>query len=270
MEKIGIIAGGGALPQKIIQHLQANNQKFFVLALKGEAELSIPNDIEHSWQDIGKVGQILNILKGAQVKHIVLVGKVRRPALSIFKLDSLGVKLLTRLTKAKVYGDDALLRIVTKFLEEENFSVIAPEALLPKLITPIGVIGTISLKAQDLEDIKIGKRVLHTIDGLDIGQAVVVENNLVLGVEAVEGTDMLLQRCKNLKREKERMGVLVKMKKSIQDQRVDLPCIGVKTVELVYNANMSGIALDAGNSLIAEVEATKELADQLGVFIIGV
>ncbi|AIL64995.1 hypothetical protein NOVO_03025 [Rickettsiales bacterium Ac37b] len=270
MEKIGIIAGGGTLPKEILRYLQANNRKFFVVALKGEAELELSDEIEHTWQDIGKVGQILNILKDAKVNKIVLVGKIKRPALSMFKLDSVGMKLVARLAKAKIYGDDALLRVITTFLEEENFSVIAPNTLLPELVTPKGLVGSIAPTDQDLEDIEVGINVLRTMEVLDIGQAVIVENNLILGVEAVEGTDALIQRCKDLKREEGRAGILVKMKKSIQDQRVDLPTIGPNTVQLIYDANMAGIALEAGNSLIANLEATKILAKRLGIFIIGV
>lgn len=270
MEKVGIIAGGGTLPQEIIKHLQLVRRKFFVLALRGEAEFEISPDIEHAWQDIGKVGQILNILKEAKVTQIVLVGKVRRPALSLFKLDNIGLKLLARLAKAKIYGDDALLRVVTTFLEEENFLVISPESLLPSLVMPSGLITMITPKDHDLEDIRLGIKILRAIDIYDIGQGLIIENNLILGVEAVEGTDLLIQRCKHLKREKERSGVLIKMKKTIQEERVDLPTIGIDTVKLIHDANMSGIALEAGNALIADIENTKKIANELAIFIIGV
>jgi hypothetical protein len=118
-------------------------------------------------------------------------------------------------------------------------------------------------------DIEVGVRAVRRIGELDIGQAVVVQDGRVLGVEAIEGTDALLARVKALKPEGPG-GVLVKMKKPGQDRRADLPVVGDRTVRGVIEAGLAGLAVHAGHCLLVSRSAMVSMADGAGRFIIGV
>ncbi len=153
-------------------------------------------------------------------------------------------------------------------MEEEGFRVAGAEEIVRDLIAPEGMIGSIYPDKRAQGDIEIGARMARAIGALDIGQAVIVQNGQILGVEAVEGTDALIKRCAPLKLE-ERGGVLVKVKKPQQERRVDLPTIGVATVERIAECGFAGVAVEAGASLILDRREVMRRADALGVFVIG-
>ena len=158
---------------------------------------------------------------------------------------------------------------IMKVVEGAGYSVLSPGVLVPKLLTPLGVLGSKKPAERDYEDISLGKKVLESLGKFDVGQAVIVENFNVLGIEGAEGTDELILRCAKLKREKRR-GVLVKMKKICQSGKVDLPVIGIQTVENVYKSGFKGIALEATASLIVEIEKVVKLANKYKIVIIGI
>lgn len=218
----------------------------------------------------GKVKAVLSILAQEEITSVVFAGHVNRPGILSLKVDSEGVKLLAQITAAKIKGDNAILTIISSFLEGKGYEVISPNKILPALLAPAGQLGAIAADEIDSGDVELGRSVLANLSAYDIGQAIVVENATVLGIEAVEGTDALIMRCGELKKESIRKGVLVKMKKTTQDSRLDLPTIGVKTVENVYKANLKGIAIEAGNSLVVNLNEVIKLADKYGIFIIGV
>ena len=159
---------------------------------------------------------------------------------------------------------------IAEFLEEQGFKVISPNSIIPSLLAPVGNLGTAQPDENDVIDISIGQTILGLLGHMDIGQAVIVENGYVLGIEAAEGTDSLISRSASLKREQVRKGVLVKMKKNNQDKRLDLPVIGLTTIENVYRANLRGIAISAQRSIIINFEEVIRLVNKYNIFIIGI
>ena len=153
-------------------------------------------------------------------------------------------------------------------MEKDGFTIIGAHEVEPGLITAEGVLGEISVSAEARADIDFGITVTRTLGKLDIGQAAVVQQGIVLGLEAVEGTDALLTRCRDLKR-KGRGGVLVKSCKPQQDRRIDLPTVGLRTVTRAFEAGLEGIAVEAGASLMLDREAVISAANKLGLFVIG-
>ena len=266
---LGIIAGGGKLPAQLVESCISMGRKCFVVALEGYADLEAIRHVPHAVVRLGAVGEALEKFKQAGAKELVLAGRVRRPSLASLRPDMTGARLLARLGTAFFSGDDALLKAVVAFLEEEEFKVVGSNDIFAGLIAPEGVLGKITPGTQSRADIAHGIKVVKTLGPLDIGQAVIVENGYVLGVEAAEGTDALIERCGRLRRDKQ-SGVLVKFKKPGQEERVDLPTIGPDTVERVRACGFSGIAIEAGGGIIVEKEATIARADALGVFVIGV
>ncbi|HEY1364341.1 MAG TPA: LpxI family protein, partial [Xanthobacteraceae bacterium] len=123
--------------------------------------------------------------------------------------------------------------------------------------------------AQAAADIEHGLRIARALGALDIGQAVVVQQGLVLGVEAIEGTDELLGRCAALRREGPG-GVLVKTAKPGQERRADRPVIGPQTVALAAAAGLRGIAVEAGAAIVIDRDEVAAAADRAGLFVVGV
>jgi hypothetical protein len=169
----------------------------------------------------------------------------------------------------RAFGDDGLLSAVVREIEGEGFRVVGAEDVLGALAARAGAYGRVAPSEQDRLDIARGVEVLRALGAVDVGQAVVVERGVVLGIEAIEGTDALVARCGALRREASG-GVLVKIAKPAQERRVDLPTIGVRTVEAVADAGLAGIAVEAGRALVADARAVAAAADARGVFVLGV
>lgn len=267
---LGIIAGGGELPRVLIQACKDANRPYFVLALQDAADdatVEAAGDA-HAWIRFGAIGKALDLLRANGASDLVLAGRVTRPKISSIRPDLKGAKLLARISAQLLSGDNELLSSIVTFLEEEGFRVAGAEEIVADLVAPEGMIGSIYPDKRAQSDIVIGARMARSIGALDIGQAVIVQNGQILGVEAVEGTDALIARCSPLKLE-EKGGVLVKVKKPQQEKRVDLPTIGLSTVEHIAACGFAGIAIEAGASLILNRREVARRADALGIFVVG-
>lgn len=265
---VGIVAGKGDLPRRLIAACIKKKRPFLVLAVQGETDAALTQDVPHAWFPIGQLGKAVEACKQAGVTHVVMAGRIERPPLLGLMPDATGARLLARLGKALFAGDNRLLSTVVEFLEEEGLSVIGVEDVLDDVLMPEGPIGRNLPDKAAQEDIALGVKIAKEIGRLDIGQAVLIQQGYVLGVEAVEGTDALIERCTHLKMSP-KGGVLVKVCKPSQEARVDLPTIGVKTVENIAKAGFAGIAAEAGKSLIIGRDLVERKANELGVFVIG-
>jgi DUF1009 family protein len=197
----------------------------------------------------------------------VFVGKVRRPSLKELRPDWRALKVIVKAT-VRALGDDGLLRAVIREFEEGGARVVAPHEVVRDLLAAEGVYGKIQPDRQARIDIARGFAAAKAIGALDIGQAVVVQQGIVIGVEAIEGTDALIARAGPLQREGAG-GVLVKVPKPRQERRIDLPTIGAETVEAAAKAGLRGIAVEAGGALIINRAKVAARADALGLFVVG-
>jgi DUF1009 family protein len=266
--KLGIIAGEGDLPRLLIQACVSQGRPFFVIALEESTDPQILGDVPHVWVRLGAIGKALNALRHEGCAELVMAGHVHRPKLSALRPDLKGTMLLARLGSNLLTGDDELLSLIVKFLEEEGFKIVGAEQIVSELLTPEGLIGTIYPDKRAQMDIEFGAKIARQIGALDIGQAVIVQNSMVLGIEAAEGTAELIRRCAQYRFE-EKGGVLIKVKKPQQESRVDLPSIGPATIEALAEHGFSGVALEAGASLLIERRDIARRADALGIFVIG-
>ncbi|HVB16925.1 MAG TPA: UDP-2,3-diacylglucosamine diphosphatase LpxI [Stellaceae bacterium] len=265
---LGIIAGSGGLPGRIIESCRDAGRAVFVLALDGEADRATVEAVPHAWCRIGNAASVLDMLRAAGVSELVLAGGVRRPSLAALRPDWRATKFLARVGY-RALGDDGLLSAIVKELEREGFHVVGADQLLDEATLPEGTLGGVQPSADDLADIARGMRLARAIGALDIGQSVVVQRGLVLGVEAIEGTDGLLQRVAALRRPGPG-GVLVKAEKPGQERRVDRPTIGPQTVTLAAASGLCGIAAEAGATLVLDRAEMIRLADAAGLFVVGV
>ncbi|WP_307718697.1 LpxI family protein [Azospirillum sp. B4] len=265
--KLGILAGGGDLPGRLVDTCRAMGRDVFVVTLEGQGAI-VPPDVPQAAFRIGAAGAILDRLRAEGVGEIVLAGRVRRPSLAEMRPDWFAAKFFARIG-AKALGDDGILRALVATLEEEGFGVVAVQALVQGLLSPAGPMGALAPDATAQADIHHGVAVARTLGLLDVGQAVVVQQGLVLGVEAIEGTDALIERCGALRREGPGP-ILVKMRKPQQDIRLDLPTIGVTTVQKAAAHGFRGIAVEAGGTLTLGADQVAQAADAAGLFVTGI
>ncbi len=265
MRKIGLIAGGGTLPVRIIEACKAAGHQITTVALSNHADDVLP--FADAVLRMGAAGDIISHFRAAGVTELVMAGPVRRPSLSEIRPDAWGAKFLFR-SGAGLLGDDGLLTAIAKALEKEGFQVIGAGDLLSDILAGDGQLAGPLPDAEAEADIRRGIDVLAALAPVDVGQAVVIQAGLVLGVEAVEGTDALIRRCGLLKREGAGP-VLIKAPKQQQDRRVDLPTVGLSTVQAMIENGFSGLAVEAGGTMIMEREAVIETADKAGFFLFG-
>lgn len=270
---LGLIAGLGALPLQVAQAATARGQGVFVLRLKGFEE---PDLSEFPGEVIGiaQVGQIIKAFRRAGCKQVCFAGIVKRPDFGALKPDLKGMSLLPRVLSAARKGDDALLRVLVETFEAEGFEVIGADEAARNLRAGEGLLAGPTPSEDALNDLRKGARIAGQIGQLDIGQGVIVCDGLVLCVEAQEGTDAMLARCATLDPKlrgsmRARRGVLVKRPKPMQERRVDLPTVGITTLEGAAKAGLAGIGVEADGALLIGGEALVKRAGELGLFLFG-
>jgi DUF1009 family protein len=265
--KLGILAGGGSLPARLVERCRDLGREVFVLAFEGEANPALLTGVPHAWVRMGAAATGFRILKENGVKELVLAGGVRRPTFTSLRPDWRAARFFARIGM-RALGDDGLLTAVMRELEAEGFTLVTVASILGGILAEAGIYGRHRPDAQAEVDIAHGFSLAKALGALDIGQAVVVQQGIVLGVEAIEGTDALIGRVGSLKREGPG-GVLVKVKKPGQDERADLPTIGPMTVEKAAASGLRGIAVEAGATQILDRDALVAAADRLGLFVLG-
>lgn len=269
MPKLGILAGGGELPIQMYRACQSAGRPVHMIAFEGQAEAERVAGLACDWSRPGALERTVTLLRAAGVGEIVMVGAFRRPSLAALRPDATVLKLLAR-NGARLLSDDKLINVLIEFFEQEaGLRVLSADQVMGDLLTPAGPLGAYRPSAEDAGDIALGVQVARQLGAFDIGQAVVVRQGIVLGVEAIEGTDALIARCAQWRGETP-AGVLVKVRKPQQQQRADPPAIGTRTVDGAHAAGLSGIAVQAGAALIIDRPAVVRAADALGLFLLGV
>lgn len=241
----------------------------FIVALRGFADPKIVDPFPHAVARMGAAGEILSLLRQHGCKDLVLVGPVRRPSLIDIRPDAEGARILARIGRAAFAGDDGLLAAVVRVLSEDGFRVLGAHEILTEAVGPEGVLGRHRPDAAALADIARGVAVTRALGGVDVGQGCVVQQGIVLAVEAIEGTDSMLARAAGLARPGPG-GVLIKLVKPGQDRRADLPTIGPATIQAAAASGLRGVAFEAGGTLLTDRAACIEAADAAGLFLIGI
>lgn len=269
MRKLGIIAGGGTIPRMLIDHCRQTGRDFFVLAIDGNADKNLVDEnTPHQWIRIGQAGTGFKRFADEKVKDVVMIGTIRRPGFFDLVPDLRTTAFFAKIG-TKALGDDGILRALVNEIEAEGMIVRGIHEVMSDLLVKEGVLGKFKADKTAQVDIRRGIEVACELGRLDVGQSVVVQQGLVLGVEGIEGTDELIRRCGDYRRKGEG-GILVKLRKPQQDMRIDLPTIGPKTVERAHASGLRGIVVHAGNGLVVDEPEVIKLADKYKMFIMGV
>ena len=269
---LGLVAGGGALPLRIAEAVQRKGGEVFVVGLENEADKRIET-FNHDWTGLGKIGGAADKLLAAGCEDVVIIGGIQRPNLAELEFDEGGQWFMQEVASGKHAGDDQLLKIILAYFDMRGLRVQPAQHYLSDLTGRAGA-QTSHDHASFMDDITRGIEVASVIGGEDIGQSIVISQGLVLAVEGPEGTDNMLARVGGMADEflgqaNELKGVMVKLPKPQQDRRVDLPTLGLRTVEGAAAAHLAGIVYEAGGALFDDFEAVIALAEEKGLFLLG-
>jgi lipid-A-disaccharide synthase len=218
--------------------------------------------------NLGEVGKTIDFLKKNRVGKIVFAGAVKRPSFRQLSLDWKGKWWLLKLKKDIFAGDDSLLKAVARLIRKEGFEVISGTSLLGNVFfTEEGVFSSRKPSALEQDDITLGLSAARELGLSDLGQSVVVSHKKIIGKEDENGTDTLIERCGLKSKEG---GILVKISKPQQDNRLDLPTIGVETIEMLHRHNFSGVAVEAERCIVLNRDAVIRRANELNIFVTAI
>ncbi len=263
---IGIVAGSGQFPHLFCAAAQKAGRTVFVSALKGETKHDLEELADQlCWVKLGQLGKTIKFFKKNKVEEVVFLGAITKTR--IFKDIFPDIRGLSLWNKIDIKQDDAILRAISEEFERDGIAVLESTCYLQDLLFPIGVLSKKKPSADQWQDIQFGFKMAKAVGDLDIGQCVVVREQTVLAVEAIEGTDAAIRRGGALGREK---AVVVKVCKPGQDFRFDLPAIGVQTIHSMIEVGAKVLAVEKGQSLLFDAPATIEIANKAKICIVGV
>ncbi len=265
MSALGIIAGGGELPRAIAESARDAGRSVFVVALEGAGDWA--ESFPHDRSSMGLVGKTLGLLHAHDCREVVFAGYVARPNFFKLRYDLKGLSWFPPVLWAMRKGDNTLLDAMVGLFEREGLAIKSVADVAPWLQIPAGPLGRVAPAPEDEKDIAAAMNMAREQGARDVGQAVVVRDGQVLGIEGKDGTDAMLLRLGRLPPGR---GVLAKALKPMQNRKTDLPTIGVATVKNAAACGLAGIAIEAHTALVLGRAAVAEAADALGLFVVGV
>ncbi len=265
-QRMGLVAGYGAFPLELAQTLKQHGFAVHVAAIEEEASKDIESIADTvTWVSVGQIRKLIKAMKDNGVTDLIFAGKVQKVHLfRNFKPDLLAAKILMQI---KDKTDDALMLGIVKALENKGITVRSQIEYAHDLLAGEGHLFGPEPTEQMLKDMKFGFPQAKAIAGLDIGQTIVVKEEAVLAVEAIEGTDEAIKRGGALGKSDV---TVVKVAKPNQDPRFDVPAMGVGTLETMAVASCTAIGIEAGQTLLIEKDKLAETAKRLNISIVGI
>jgi DUF1009 family protein len=267
MSTIGLIAGSGRFPLLFAESARRAGHRVVAVAHRSETDPALAGAVDTiTWVKLGQLGHVLSALREGGATQSVMLGAITKRRFFADALpDAAGLKLLARIA---VRSDDNLLRAVARFLEEEGIPITDPTPFLADRLAREGVLGKHAPSDEELADAHYGLELARGIGRLDLGQTVVVKDRVALAVEALEGTDACIRRGGELT--PSGGFVVVKAVKPHQDRRFDLPAVGLETVEAIVAARGRVLAVEAGATLVMDLDRMVAKADAARVVLLGV
>jgi hypothetical protein len=274
-DRVAVVAGSGRLPLDVAEGIERDGRSPFVVRVRGETDQGAAF-ARFDGEDIalGEFARLVPLLKRHGITHLVLAGGIqRRPRLSEIRVNMTLLRHLPRLFKGLASGDNGLLSLLVGGIEREGIRVVGAHQIVPDLLAHEGVQSRARPTAADRRDLHAAFAAARAIGALDVGQGAVAIGGRTIALEGIEGTDQMLERVAALRGHGrlagKTRGVLAKCAKPGQELRADLPTIGPATVEAAHAAGLAGIGVEAERTLVLERGRTLELADRLGLFLIG-
>ena len=267
METLGLLAGIGHLPVDVAQSAKKLGYKVVAIAVVPETDPELPENADVFYTiNVGKVGKILRTLKQNDVKNVTMIGKVTKEVLyktGVVIPDLTTIRVLASLPDRK---DDTIMNAIVKLIEDAGMHVMDQTVLVRPLLPEPGVLTKRKPTEQEWKDMQFGFRMAKELGRLDIGQTVVVKNQAVMALEAIEGTDACILRGGFLGKG----GVIVaKTAKPAQDNRFDMPSVGTTTLTSMIHAGATGIVIEAGRTLLVDRKRTLAKEEKKGITIVS-
>ena len=265
--KYGLIAGNGRFPFLVLEGARAAGVDLAVAAIKEETDPSIESlarSIE--WISVGHLDKLIKFFKREGVAEAIMAGQVKH--VQIFKLNALpDLRMVRMLARLERRNTDALLGAVASELESEGITLVDSTTFLQPMLAREGVLTRRAPNKHELEDIEYGLDVAIELGRLDLGQTIVVKNQAVVALEAMEGTDATIRRASELVRG--RALTVIKVAKPNQDMRFDVPVIGLQTIETLRECNVTAMSVTADKTLIFDREQTVAAANRDRIAILA-
>ncbi|MBX9689247.1 MAG: UDP-2,3-diacylglucosamine diphosphatase LpxI [Candidatus Obscuribacterales bacterium] len=265
---LGLVAGLGKLPGILARSAKENGYQVIALCLSEEAEARVqPHCLKTFQVAPGQLGKNLKLLQRENVKQLVFVGKVPKLDIlkNITKFDWTAVRELSRLSD---FNDDTIQSAMGDYAASQGITVRSQAEFLTELFPDIGVLTARRPTAEEYADINFGKRIAKEIARQDIGQTVIVRNQMIMAIEAIEGTDKAIQRAVGLAKGPV---VVVKVSKPNQDQRFDIPTVGMNTLNSMLAPKPGGVlAIEANETMVVEREEMIEFCNQHGICMVAI
>lgn len=264
--KYGLIAGNGRFPFLVLEGARAEGVVMAVAAISEETDRTIEALAPTmEWISVGQLGKLIKFFKRENVTHAIMAGQVKH--VQIFKLNALpDLRMAKMLARLKRRNTDALLGAVADELASEGITLIDSTTFLQPMLAREGTLTKRAPNKNELADIEYGLHVAHELARLDLGQTIVVKNQAVVALEAMEGTDATIRRASELVRG--RPLTVIKVAKPNQDMRFDVPVIGLNTIETLNACHVTAMSLTADKTLIFDREQTLAAADKNKIAIV--
>ena len=268
MNKIGLISGDGNLPIYIGNSLEKKNIEIIFFLLNSVKNKNKYENKKYVNIETLSIKKIINSLNKNNIKKIILAGSISRPSIKDIGFDLETIKLAKQLLLEKK-GDDSLLNSIKNFLEKKGFSFFNWTKYCPELYSTEKYLTHIKPSKNALNNLLKANSIYQQFRNIDVGQSIVIQNQLVLGLEAIEGTDKLIERC-NLYKRKGDKGIILKFSKKDQSNLIDIPLIGLETIKNIKKYNYEGIFLEKNKSLIINKDKVINYANKNKIFISSV
>jgi UDP-2,3-diacylglucosamine hydrolase len=266
VEKIGLIAGNGQFPFQVIQSAKEQQIEMIVAAIKEEAFPEIAScGYPVHWLGLGQLGKLIRVFKNAGVTRAIMAGQVKH--VQIFGSSLPDLTMIRMLAGLKQKNTDALIGGVACVLKNEGITLVDSTSLLKPNLAPEGALTRRGLNADEQADVQYGRPIAHKIALMDIGQTVIVSNQAIVAIEAMEGTDSVIRRAGELAH---KAGLtVIKVSKPNQDMRFDVPVVGVPTIEVMIESGATALVLDSRRTIIFDREKLVDLADRNEIAVVG-
>jgi len=265
-EKYRLIAGNGRFPFMVLQSAREQNIDVVVAAIKEETFPEIEScGFPVHWLGLGELGKLVRMFRSAGVRKAIMAGQVKH--VQIFGSSFPDLTMIRMLAGLKKKNTDSLIGGVARVLEESGITLVDSTLLLKPHLAPPGNITKRGLNSTEKSDVEYGRPIAHQIASLDIGQTIVVRDQAVVAVEAMEGTDAVIRRAGELGNKKNL--TVIKVSKPKQDMRFDIPVIGLSTLETMIASGATALVIDAQRTLVFDKEQFVAKADKQGLAIVA-
>jgi DUF1009 family protein len=264
--RIGLIAGNGQFPLIFARAAKQKDYSIYAAAYYNETDPSLKERVDvMEWFHLGQINRLIRYFKKNSISKAVMIGGVRKTR--IFSDIKPDLKAISLIAKLRTSHDDRILREFSNVLEKEGITILASTFLLPELVAKKGCWTKRKPTRFEKENISLGWQIAKEIGKIDIGQSVVMGNGSVLAVEAIDGTDATIRRGAALGHGE---AIVVKICKPSQDERFDMPAVGVQTIETMSEAGARALAIEAGKAVVFDREEMIALADRCGIAVIAI